>query len=117
MEPQTYSEAAAEIIKGVDLKKHPNAQALCEEVLFMADKLKLSRQQMENAAIVIKYDNGGGQRGLRKNPLFEAYNSLFNSFSKGLGQLDDMLSEVRSSEQGKSKLAELRLIEGKRKAQ
>ena len=63
------------------------------------------------------YDNGGGQKGIRKNPLYDGYNSLFASFSKGLGQLDAMLAEVKTDTGGKSKLAELRLIEGKRKAQ
>lgn len=72
-------------------KLKSQAIALAQNVLFMADKLNETRQNAADMPIVIAYDNGGGQKGIRKNPVFEAYSQLFNSYLKGLIQLEAMI--------------------------
>ena len=112
-----YSKEAERITQGVDKTKHPNVVSLAENVLFMADRLKETMKDIGEQPITVEYDNGGGQKGTRKNPIYEAYTSLFNQFNAGLKRLDDILADSNVSSSAQSKLAELRLIEGKRKAQ
>lgn len=61
--------------------------ALEAEVEWQAKRLEESREQIRNAPIVMAYDNGGGQTGIRKNPMYDAYESLFGTFVKGLNAL------------------------------
>lgn len=69
----------------------PYAVELAENVFFQCAKLIETRKGLKNQAVVIAYDNGGGQRGIRKNPAFEAYNQLMANYRKSLQQLDEML--------------------------
>ena len=68
------------------------AVELAENVLWMEGKLANAREAIGKSSVAIPYDNGGGQRGIRKNPAFDGYNSLMTSYIKALAQLDSMLS-------------------------
>ena len=67
------------------------AVELCENVLWMESKLANAREAIGKSSVAIPYDNGGGQRGIRKNPAFDGYNSLMSSYTKALRQLCEML--------------------------
>ena len=67
------------------------AVELCENVLWMEGKLAEAREVIGRSSVAIPYDNGGGQRGVRKNPAFDGYNSLMSSYTKALKQLCEML--------------------------
>ena len=71
----------------------PHAIELAENVLFMEGKLKDTRRGLANQQVVIPYDNGGGQKGIRKNPVFEGYNQLMANYRKSLEQLVALLRD------------------------
>lgn len=67
------------------------AVELAENVLWMEAKLADARNAIGKSSVAIPYDNGGGQRGIRKNPAFDGYNALMSSYTKALKQLCEML--------------------------
>ena len=75
------------------------ATELAENVLWMESKLANAREVIGKSSVAIPYDNGGGQRGIRKNPAFDGYNSLMSSYTKALKQLCEMLG-VQEVEDG-----------------
>lgn len=58
------------------------ALELAENIVFLADKLARTRALINNMEVVIPYDNGGGQKGIRENPAFTAYEKLVRTYSK-----------------------------------
>lgn len=62
-----------------------------ENTAWMKAKLDDAREQIKNTSVAIPYDNGGGQRGIRENPLFKGYENLFKSYMSGLKQILDVL--------------------------
>lgn len=71
----------------------PYALELAENVIFMGQKLEDTRRGLANQQVVIAYDNGGGQKGIRKNPIFEGYNQLMANFRKTAEQLCALMKE------------------------
>lgn len=84
---------ASKICAGVDSRIRPQATALAEQVIFMAKKLKESKAGLRDQAIVIPYDNGGGQTGIRENPAFTAYEKLLATYTKSLTALRDVIGD------------------------
>jgi len=80
-----------ELIADVDAKKKKAAAPLVKNAAFMRVKLDELMQTLMSQTPIIPYDNGGGQKGIREHPGFTAYNKLFNSFSKCIKQLCDLL--------------------------
>ncbi len=74
-------------------KLRPYATELAENVVFQCRKLAETRSAMQksNQQLVVAYDNGGGQRGVRKHPIYEAYNQLMANYRKSLAQLTELL--------------------------
>lgn len=62
-----------------------------EETAYMKVKLEETREAIKTSKVCIPYDNGGGQKGLRENPLFKGYESLFKSYMSGLKMILDVL--------------------------
>lgn len=85
---------------------------------WMKVKLEEAREAIKTSNVVIPYDNGGGQKGLRENPLFKGYESLFKSYMGGVRQILDVLpkqaSEVKSEELEKPQTM-LELVRSKHK--
>lgn len=71
----------------------PYAVELAENVIFQCKKLAETRSAMDKnrQQLVVAYDNGGGQRGVRKHPIYEAYNQLMANYRKSLAQLTELL--------------------------
>lgn len=69
------------------------AMELAKNVLWMADKLAEARRVIASSSVVIPYDNGGGQKGVRKNPAFEGYNALLSQYSRATAQLATMIGD------------------------
>lgn len=57
---------------------------LTEQLKLMADRLVEEGERMSTEPLVVEYDNGGGQSGIRENPYYPAYEKLFKSFLSGL---------------------------------
>ena len=104
---------AAELVAGVHVL-HDEALELAESVLFMADKLKESRKIMANEPLVIDYDNGGGQTGIRENPHFTAFEKLMATYTKSLRQLTVIIEAGAPVRKASTIMAELTTIAGRK---
>ena len=82
---------ASKICANVDERLKPQVTILAEQVIFMSKKLKESKAGLKDQAIVIPYDNGGGQVGIRENPAFTAYEKLLAAYTKALTTLRDVI--------------------------
>lgn len=86
-----YADRAAALAEGAPENMRDRARELAENVLWMEAKLEDARRVIGKSSVAIPYDNGGGQKGIRKNPAFDGYNSLMSSYTKALKQLCEML--------------------------
>jgi hypothetical protein len=84
---------AERICEAIPEELRPYATELAENVIFQCKKLAETRAAMDRSRqpIVVAYDNGGGQRGMRKHPIYEAYNQLMANYRKSLAQLTELL--------------------------
>ena len=62
-----------------------------ENTAWMKVKLDDARETIKNSNVVIPYDNGGGQTGIRENPLFKGYESLWKSYIMGMSKILESL--------------------------
>lgn len=76
---------------GVSEARMKALEPIIENVAWMRGKLDDTREAIKTSEVVIAYDNGGGQKGLRENPLFKGYYSLFKSYMRGLDAVLDAL--------------------------
>jgi hypothetical protein len=60
---------------------------------WMKAKLDDAREAIKNSNIVVAYDNGGGQKGIRENPLFKGYENLWRSYMAGMSKIIDCLPD------------------------
>lgn len=104
---------AEQLVAGVRVM-HDEALELAESVLFMAAKLEESRKIMENEPIVIPYDNGGGQTGIRENPHYTAFEHLVTAYNKSLRQLTEIVEKGAPVRNASSIMAELTTIAGRK---
>ena len=64
---------------------------LARDVEFMRGKLEETRNGLAKQQVVIAYDNGGGQTGIRENPAFKGYHQLLASYRKAFEELSSTL--------------------------
>lgn len=93
---------------------HDEAVELADSVFFMAKKLEESRAVLESEPLVIEYDNGGGQKGIRENPHYTAYEHLLTSYTKALRQLTEIIERGSPSKKAIGVMKELNAIAGKK---
>ena len=55
----------------------------------MRERLIAEGERIPNEPLVVDYDNGGGQTGVRENPFYPAYEKLLGSYTKTLAFLKD----------------------------
>ena len=104
---------AEQLVSGVHVL-HDEALELAESVVFMAEKLEESRKTMENEPLVIPYDNGGGQMGIRENPHYSAFEKLMNTYIRSLDQLTKIVEKGTQSKKTSNVMAELTTIAGRK---
>ena len=68
-----------------------------DNTAWMKVKLDEARDKIKNTSVAIPYDNGGGQTGVRENPLFKGYENLFKSYMSGMKQILDTLPKQAES--------------------
>ena len=66
-------------------------ESIIENVSWMKVKLDEARELIKKSSVAIPYDNGGGQKGVRQNPIFSGYESLFKSYMAGMGKILECL--------------------------
>jgi len=64
-----------------------------QNTAWMKAKLDDTRESIKRSQVAIPYDNGGGQKGLRENPLFKGYESLWKSYMQGMSKILDCLPQ------------------------
>lgn len=69
-----------------------------ENTAWMKVKLEDARRDIKNSNVAIPYDNGGGQTGIRENPLFKGYESLWKAYITGMGRILDTLPKEKITE-------------------
>lgn len=69
---------------GVSKERVDALQDVITNVEWMREKLDDARAKIAGSSVAIPYDNGGGQTGIRENPLFKGYSSLWKSYISGL---------------------------------
>lgn len=101
-------------------KKIDLLRTVIENTAFMKVKLDDARAAIKNSQIVISYDNGGGQKGLRENPLFKGYEALWKSYMTGMQKIIDCIpdshAEVKQEEIQKP-VTMLEVVRARKKAQ
>ena len=76
---------------GLSEKRMKLLEPVILNTAWMKAKLDDARDAIKNSQIVISYDNGGGQKGIRENPLFKGYESLWRSYMAGMSRILDCL--------------------------
>lgn len=101
---------------GVEDKRIALLDTLINNTAWMKVKLDDVQAKIKNSSVCIPYDNGGGQKGIRENPLFKGYESLFRSYMAGMKAILDLLpaqaEAIRQEEIEKPKTA-LELVRNK----
>lgn len=72
---------------GVSDKRMKVMEPVIQNTAWMKAKLDDARDAIKNSQIVISYDNGGGQKGIRENPLFKGYESLWKAYMNGMDRI------------------------------
>lgn len=104
---------AEQLVSGVHTL-HDEALELAKSVLFMAVKLEESREAMKNEPLVIPYDNGGGQVGIRENPHYTAFEKLMATYTRSLDQLTKIIEKGSQNKKSSNVMAELTSIAGRK---
>ena len=76
-------------------------EATIDNVALMKAKLDEMREQLITEKAVVEYDNGGGQKGVRENPVFKRYESFFKTYSLGMSAIFAVLKDEEGSEDDK----------------
>lgn len=64
---------------------------LLHNAAFMKVKLDEARASLMGEQLYTRYDNGGGQSGIREHPGFSAYNKLLTTFARVIKQITDLM--------------------------
>lgn len=74
-------------------KRKKLLEPVIENTAFMKVKLEEARKMVKETSVVIQYDNGGGQKGLRENPIFKGYEALWKSYMAGMNEITKALPQ------------------------
>lgn len=78
---------------GISDKRQKLLDPIILNTAWMKAKLDDAREAIKTSNIVISYDNGGGQKGIRENPLFKGYESLWRSYMAGMSKILESLPQ------------------------
>jgi len=82
-----------ELTSSMSEDEHALIDSLLHNAAWLQVKLDNTRTLLTDQEILIEYDNGGGQRGMRKNPGFDGYRQLLTSYTTTIKTIRDMLPE------------------------
>lgn len=72
-------------------------EPVIENVSWMKAKLEDTTDRIRDGQIVIKYNNGGGQAGVRESPLFKGYEALFKTYMSGMAKIMEAMPVKESA--------------------
>ena len=82
-----------DILRCVPEHERDHVRTLVDDALFMRAKLAETRKGIAKQQVVIPYDNGGGQMGIRLNPAFTGYEALLKSYSATMRELRELVDK------------------------
>ena len=68
-------------------------EPIIENTAWMKIKLDETRESIKTTSVAMPYNNGGGQKGVRENPLFKGYEALWKAYMQGMEKILDQLPE------------------------
>lgn len=95
---------------GISERRIKVLRPVIENTAWMKVKLDDARETIKNSQVAIPYDNGGGQKGIRENPIFKGYEALWKSYMLGMNRIIDCLpaeqiqTEIKEMEKPKTML-------------
>ena len=77
--------------------------SVIENLAWQRIKLMDTMEEIKTSSVAIAYDNGGGQTGIRENPLFRGYGTLWKAYITGLDKFTaylpkELQEEIRSGD-------------------
>ena len=69
---------------GVTQQTDDILETVIDNLAWQRVKLEDTMEAAKKSTVVVKYSNGGGQEGLRENPIFKGYESLWKSYMAGM---------------------------------
>lgn len=74
------------ILDGASLtdKRRATLEAIIDNLAFQRVKLEQTVDRIADEDLSIPFDNGGGQTGVRENPAYRSYVSLWKSYLSGI---------------------------------
>ena len=103
---------------GVEENRIELLSTLIDNTAWMKAKLDDAQRAIKDSSVCIPYDNGGGQKGIRENPLFKGYEALFKSYMAGMKVIMDALpaqAEATRREEVEKPKTMLELVRDKHK--
>ena len=91
-------------------------EAVIDNTAWMKAKLDEAWEAIKNTSVAIPYDNGGGQTGIRENPLFKGYEGLWKSYMSGMNVIMSALPQKvveKEAEQIETPKTVLQLVRAK----
>ena len=83
---------------GVSDRRQKTLEGVIQNAAVMRVSLDDVVKEIVDADIVVEYDNGGGQTGVRENPLFNAYEKLFAKYLAAMTVILDSLPAEAAAE-------------------
>lgn len=62
-------------------------EPVLENASWMKVKLDDARELAEYESLTVEYDNGGGQSGIRENPMLKGYSALWKSYMAAMNMI------------------------------
>lgn len=94
---------------GLDAATVDLVRPLVIEAAWTEQRLADARRLIGASDIVVPYDNGGGQEGVRRNPAYDGYSALAKTYVAYLKQIETMTGEqVSGDDEATSPLARQR---------
>lgn len=66
-------------------------EVVMDNLAWQRVKLDETRDLIKGSQVVIAYNNGGGQSGVRENPIFKGYYNLWRAYMSGLEKFTSYL--------------------------
>lgn len=88
------------VLKDADVTEYrrKSLQPIIENAAYMCVKLQDTIEVLGESDVCVPYDNGGGQKGIKENPVFKGYESLFKTYMLAMGKILDTLPEEKAAE-------------------
>jgi hypothetical protein len=94
---------------GLDAATVDLVRPLVIEAAWTEQRLADARRLIGTSDIVVPYDNGGGQEGVRRNPAYDGYSALAKTYVAYLKQIETMTgAQVSGDDEATSPLARQR---------